>query len=185
VKLKEHDVILRGDSVVLRPMMEDDWDTLFKWNNDPEVLYYCDCVTSWDLEPMKKMYRGVSQKSFCFIIEFDGQPIGECWLQRMNLERILEKYPGRDIRRIDLMIGEKSLWGCGLGTDVIRTLTRFGFEAQNADMIFGCSIADYNPRSLRAFQKVGYVIDAKVEVPPGKKARCEYDVAIAREKWQL
>lgn len=185
MKLGEHDVTLRGDSVVLRPMTEDDWDILLKWNNDPEVLYYCDCVTSWDLEPMKKMYRGVSQKAFCFIIEFEGQPIGECWLQRMNLARILEKYPGKDIRRIDLMIGEKHLWGRGLGTDVIRTLTRFGFEEQNADMIFGCSIADYNPRSLRAFQKVGYEMDAQIEQLPGKKAQYEVDVVMSCEAWRL
>jgi aminoglycoside 6'-N-acetyltransferase len=166
-------------------MTEDDWDILLKWNSDPEVLYFCegDDIASWDLEPMKKMYRGTSQNAFCFIIESEGRPIGECWLQRMNLDRILEKYPGRDIRRIDLMIGEKSLWGCGLGTDVIRTLTRFGFEAQNADMIFGCSIADYNPRSLRAFQKVGYGVVARIEQRPGKKAQYEVDVVLSREAW--
>jgi hypothetical protein len=33
-------------------------------------------------------------------------------------------------RRIDLMIGEKRLWGRGLGTDTIRTLTRFGLEEE-------------------------------------------------------
>jgi hypothetical protein len=44
-------------------------------------------------------------------------------------------------------------------------------------------IADYDPRSLWAFQKVGYAIDAEIEQRPGKKSRCEYDVAIAREKW--
>jgi aminoglycoside 6'-N-acetyltransferase len=186
VKLKEHSVVLRGDSVVLRPMTEDDWGVLLKWNSDPEVLYFCegDDITSWELEPMKKLYRGASQKAFCFIIEFGGRPIGECWLQRMNLDRILEKYPGEDIRRIDLMIGEKLLWGRGLGTDVIRTLTRFGFEEQNADMIFGCSIGDYNPRSVKAFQKVGYEIDAKIEQSHGKKAQYEIDVVIDREAWR-
>ena len=184
VKLREHDVILQAERVVLRPMTEEDWDTLFKWNNDPEVLYYCDCVTSWDLVPMQKMYRGVSQRAFCFIIEFEGQPIGEGWLQQMNLDRILGEYPGRDCRRIDLMIGEKRLWGQGLGTDVIRTLTRFGFEEQDADLIFGCCIGDHNPRSLRAFEQVGYRMFDKIEMEPGRKARYEYDVAITREKWQ-
>ena len=187
MKLREHDVTLRGKKVVLRPMTEDDWDILLKWNSDPEVLYFCegDDITSWELEPMQEMYRGVSQDAFCFIVEFEAQPIGECWLQRMNLDRILDKYPGRDIRRIDLMIGEKSLWGHGLGTDVIRTLTRFGFEEQNADMIFGCSIADYNSRSVKAFQKVGYEVDAKVEQRPGRKAQYEVDVVMSREAWRL
>jgi len=142
-------------------MTENDWDVLLKWNSDPKVLYYCegDDVISYSLEQIQEMYRRVSQNAFCFITEVDGSPIGESWLQRMNLDRILAKYPGKDCRRIDLMIGEKDLWGRGLGTDVIRTLTKFGFEEENADVIFGCNIADYNPRSLKAFQRVGYEIE--------------------------
>jgi aminoglycoside 6'-N-acetyltransferase len=184
MKLREHDIVLRGEKVVLRPMTEGDWDTLLKWNSDPEVLYFSedDDVTSYSLEDIQGIYRGVSQSAFCFIIELDGRPIGECWLQRMNLKRILDKYPGRDCRRIDLMIGEKDLWGRGLGTDVIQTLTRFGFEKEGADLIFGCGIADYNPRSRRAFEKVGYELDAEIELPAGRKARYEYDVVSNNRK---
>ena len=36
--LNEHDVVLRGHRVLLRPMTEGDWDYLLKWNNDPEVM---------------------------------------------------------------------------------------------------------------------------------------------------
>jgi aminoglycoside 6'-N-acetyltransferase len=184
MKLREHDIVLRGEKVVLRPMTEGDWDTLLKWNSDPEVLYFSedDDVTSYSLEDIQGIYRGVSQSAFCFIIELDGRPIGECWLQRMNLKRILDKYPGRDCRRIDLMIGEKDLWGRGLGTDVIQTLTRFGFEKEGADLIFGCGIADYNPRSRRAFEKVGYELDAEIELPAGRKAQYEYDVVSNNRK---
>src|SRR5262245_33981267 len=70
-------------------------------------------------------------------------PIGECWLQEMNLERILRQHPGRNCRRIDLMIGEKDYRGRGLGTEMIGLLTALAFE-QGADMVFGCDIADYN-----------------------------------------
>jgi hypothetical protein len=34
VKLRERDVVLWGERVVLRPMTEGDWDTLLKWNSD-------------------------------------------------------------------------------------------------------------------------------------------------------
>ena len=184
MRLREHKIVLRGEKVILRPMTEDDWDILLKWNSDPEVLYFSegDDVRSYSLEQIQEMYREVSQNAFCFIIEVDDKPIGECWLQRMNLERILNKYPNRDCRRIDLMIGEKEFWGRGFGTDVIRTLTQFGFDEENVDMIFGCGIADYNPRSLRAFEKVGYRIDAEIEEPSGKKARYVYDVVLTGQR---
>ena len=182
MKLKEHNITLHGERVTLRPMTENDWDIMLKWNSDPEVLYFSEggYVSSWSLEDLQDNYRGVSQNAFCFIIEFNGQPIGECWLQRMNLERLLQKYSDKDCRRIDLLIGEKSLWGRGLGTDTIRTLTIFGLEKEGADMIFGL-VSDYNLRSIGAFKRAGYVVDAEVEDPPGEKSKFTYDLVIRRD----
>lgn len=142
IKLRQHDFIFEGKTpknkiIKLRPMTEDDWDILAKWNTDPEVLYYSegDDVSAYTLEQVQEIYRSVSQNAFCFIIEFDGKPIGECWLQKMNLKRIMDKYPDLDCRRIDMMIGEKQYWGQGLGTEVIRLLTEFGFKVERADVI--------------------------------------------------
>jgi RimJ/RimL family protein N-acetyltransferase len=183
--LREHGVTLRGRRVVLRPMTEGDWDLLIRWNADPEVLYYVegDAVSSRTTEELRSIYRQISQAAFCFIAEHESGPIGECWLQRMNLERILLRYSGIDVRRIDLVIGEKGLWGRGLGTEMVDLLTSFGFRAERADVIFGCEIADYNPRSLGAFRKNGYEIDARLPQPEGNKARFRYDVALSRERY--
>ena len=192
--LRQHDVALegqtpRGVSVRLRPMTEGDWDILFKWNNDPKVLYYSegDDVTGYTLEDVQDLYRGVSSNAFCFVIEADGKPIGECWLQRMNLERILAdsehplKYPDLDCRRVDLMIGEKQVWGQGIGTEVIRLLTEFGFAKEGADRIFGCDVVDYNIRSRKAFQRVGYEIISRIEHEPGGKAEYGCDLVLTKE----
>ncbi|HKQ72389.1 MAG TPA: GNAT family N-acetyltransferase [Blastocatellia bacterium] len=184
MKLKEHSITLHGQFVTLRPMTENDWDILLKWNSDPDVLYFSEGgdVKSYNLEQVQDNYRGVSQNALCFIIVFDGQPIGKCWLQRMNIERLLKKYSGKDSRRIDLMIGEKRLWGQGLGTDTIRTLSKFGFEQEGADMIFGL-VGGYNLRSIGAFKRAGYEVDAEIEEPPGEKSKFSYDLVIRREQW--
>lgn len=183
--LKEHKFALTDDSLILRPMTEADWDILLEWNSDPDVLYYAEGedVESRSLEEIQGMYRHVSQTAFCFVIELNNQPIGECWLQQMNLERILQRYPGQDCRRIDLMIGEKPLWGRGYGTRVIRLLTQFAFEQQGADAVFGCDIADYNPGSQRAFQKAGFQQDSRVAQPPGSKAQSIYDYVLSRARF--
>ncbi|MCI0390728.1 MAG: hypothetical protein MOB07_18430 [Acidobacteria bacterium] len=52
----------------------------------------------------------------------------------------------------------------------------FLFTKEKADLVFGCEIADYNPASLKAFQKNGYKIDAKISQPPGDKAKECYDL---------
>lgn len=183
--LKQHTITIVGEQVTLRPMAEDDWDLLARWNRDPEVLWFSDGndVQSYSLADVQGIYRHVSQSAFCFMIELDGLSIGECWLQEMNVDRILARYPGLDCRRIDIMIGEKHLWGQGYGTEAIRLLTRLGFEQEQADLIFGCFIADYNPRSRRAFEKAGYTVDQWVENPLDSKAQRECDLVLSRENY--
>lgn len=182
-ELREHGVTLRGERVVLRPLAETDWPVLLRWNNDPEVLYYAegDAVTARSLAEIQRIYRSICRNAVCFTIEHEGAPIGECWLQRMNLPRTLERYPERDCRRIDLILGEKALWGWGLGTEVVRLLVRFGFEREGVDAIFACDIADYNPRSLALFRAAGFTPHATIPQPPGEKARECYDLILTRE----
>jgi len=184
-ELRSHAIHLSDGPLTLRPMGEDDWDALLRWNNDPEVLYYCEGsdVTARPLRQVQQIYRGVSQHAFSFVAELDGRAVGECWLQEMNLERILSRYPAEmDLRRIDLTIGEKELWGKGWGTRIIALLVRFGFERCAADAIFACDVADYNPRSRRAFEKNGFVIDEVIPQDPGRKAGEVYDMILTRAR---
>ena len=57
--LREHDVTLHGITVKLRPMTENDWDVLARWNSDPEVLRFSegDDVQSYSLEDVQGIYR--------------------------------------------------------------------------------------------------------------------------------
>jgi ribosomal-protein-alanine N-acetyltransferase len=179
MRLRKHQVTLQGERVLLRPMTEDDWETVARWETDPEIIHWADTglITSRTLEEVQKIFCRVSRHAYCFIIELDGKPIGDGWLQEMNLARVLHRYPGRDCRRIDLAIGEKELWGRGLGADTIRTLTRFAFEREKADMVFAI-IGDYNERSQSAFMKSGYSLVMKLEEPPSGRARLSYVFAI-------
>jgi RimJ/RimL family protein N-acetyltransferase/mannose-6-phosphate isomerase-like protein (cupin superfamily) len=155
--LRTHYAHLTGERVKLRPMTEDDWEHVCAWNADPEVLSWADEPGTPPRQPeeAKEMYRGISLFAHIFIIEFEGEPIGECWLQKLNLPEIRDRFPGRDLRRIDIAIGRKDLWGKGLGTDAIRTLVRFAFDQERADGIYS-NVSRANPRSWRAFEKAGF-----------------------------
>ena len=149
-------------------MAESDWGILLPWNNDPDVMEFadaCDFAAS-TLEEIQAIYRWISTHAYCFIMEADGRPIGECWLQRMNLQRIVDQFPDEDLRRIDIMIGEKELWGCGYGTEAIGLLVDFGLLREAAHAIFGLVSAD-NFRSLRAFQKNGFELHKVVKEKDG------------------
>jgi aminoglycoside 6'-N-acetyltransferase len=179
VKLREHKVTLQGERVFLRPMTENDWPVVAKWETDPEIIRWADTsrVSSRTEEEVWQFFCKVSQHAYCFIIELEGKPIGDGWLQEMNLKKILDRYTGQDCRRIDLVIGEKELWGRGLGADTIRTLTRFAFEQEKADIVFAV-IGDYNERSQSAFIKSGYSLVMKLVEPPPSQAKLSYIFAI-------
>lgn len=154
-ELCTHNLHLDGERVHLRPMTEDDWPHVLDWNADPEVLIWSDGIEEpRPPEDTKGIYRAASRSAYVFIIELAAEPIGECWLQKMNLPEISARFWGLDLRRIEIVIGRKDLWGKGLGSDAIRTLVAFGFEEERADAIFGI-VDPGNTRSWQAFRKAG------------------------------
>ena len=162
---KNHNHIVQNDNIKLRPICETDWKYLFEWNKDKEILYFSegDDVFEYSTEETKQIYTYVSQTADIFMIEYSNEIIGECWLQEMNLNDIIEKLPKQNIYRIDLMIGKKELWNKGVGSRVINILTEYGVKEKNADMIFAI-ISDYNLRSLKVFSKNNYVEYNRIKI---------------------
>lgn len=162
-RLRIHDVTLGAGAVVLRPLTEGDWELVVGLWNDPEVAYYSDEEPrTYTTEQVQGIVRGISWTGFCFVIEFEGMTVGECWLQEMNMERILRRYPGLDCRRIDIEI-QKDFWDRGIGSTAIGLLVEFGFESERADGIFAVDVGEENGRSLRAFGKSGFGVDGERE----------------------
>ena len=61
-----------------------------------------------------------------------------------------------------------------------RTLYNYARRA-GVDVIYNAEIADYNVRSWKAFQRVGYQVVQEVEQAPGKKAAVGYDLALTKD----
>lgn len=169
---------------MLRPMREDDLPTALEWDNDPGVRLFMEAETTplWTLEDLGDMYRGVARAAHVFVIELAGRDIGTCWLQDLNVERIRKRFPGRALKRIDLSIGVKDQWGRGIGTRVIRLLTRFGLGGLAADAIFAVGIHDFNARSLGAFLNVGFRWFESVPThSPGKGGTLDHALVIEQK----
>jgi len=162
--IKEHNVTLhealKEHTITLRPLSDDHLPLLYKWNTDPEVLYWNEGPSANpnnnDDETVQSIYRETSNVGYCFIIEIDGTAVGECLLCKMNVHYIVEKYPtSTDIRRIDILIGEKSYWNMGIGSVIVKMLVNLALNNEKADIIYGIT-GDYNKRSSRIFQKNGF-----------------------------
>ena len=192
--IQTHDITLYGSTdeynIVLRPLCDDHLPLLYKWNADPEILYWTEGGTndtnlSYDAETVHDIYGRTSQTAFCFLIEADGVPIGECWLQRMNLPEVKAMYPvNLDVRRIDMAIGEKPYWNRGIGTQFIGMLIDFAFCGEHVDVLH-CFCEDYNVRSRRMWEKHGFtrVLEEPMEPQP-QKGIWQYHYRLRRESFQ-
>ena len=184
--LRTHEVTLRGPRLLLRPLTEDDWAPLLAWNNDPEVLAWAegDEIESRTLDEVQCIYRAISVNAHCFLMELDGEPIGECWLQHMNLRHLLARHPGEDVRRIDITIGLLALWGQGLGREAVGLLLDFGFGSEGVDVIYAL-VDPENTRSRRMFASLGFAVVASTDCATGSQADAELDLALKRADYDV
>ena len=191
--IKTHDVTLHGSTgdydVILRPLCDAHLPFLYKWNADPEVLYWTeggeDIERSYESETVHAIFGGVSQNALCFLIEVNGEPVGECWLQKMNLAEVIAMYAeSTDVRRIDMSIGEKALWGKGIGTAAVRMLVDYAFHGAHVEILH-CFNEDYNPRARRVWEKLGFSLVLSEELPQPQKGKWQYHFRLTREEYVL
>jgi len=186
-RLRTHRVKLSAPRLRLRPMRESDWSTLLRWNQDPRVLLYWNDgdTTPWQRADLVRIYREMSRRAHMFIVEREGEPIAECWLQSMNLEEILRERPGQRLFRIDLSIGDPSLWGRGFGTEIVQALVEFGFGPRKADTLFACHVSGKNLASHAVFRKNGFS-DWGPAAPSGRRSDGpeRRHLILTRETWR-
>jgi RimJ/RimL family protein N-acetyltransferase len=103
--------------------------------------------------------RGVAGKMMSYEAPFfaietkDGQHIGNTNL--FNVQ------PENRCAELGIMIGEKSCWSRGYGTDALRTLLRFGFEEMNLHRI-ALNVYAFNERGIACYRKVGFIEEGRM-----------------------
>ena len=180
-----HAYVLENGDLTLRPLTDTHLPLLYKWNGDPEVVYWSDDGndTSFDEETVRAIYSHVSKNALHFLMEWQGRPVGDCWLQKMNLPEVIAAHPaGADIRRIDAEIGEPAFWGQGIGTKMLELLCAFAFETEQVDMLYNvCS--DYNLRSQKMQERLGFRRVLTEPNEEGNRAKFEYHYRLTRGEY--
>ncbi len=170
--------------VTLSPMSDAHLPLLYQWNQRSGVLYWCegDDVAANAPCDVDSIYGTISQKAIMFIIAVDGLPVGECWIQDMNLPELVQKYPQKMIQRMDVTIYEEAYWGRGLGTAINAALIQYAFESGKADLMYAIT-QDYNIRAQRCLRKSGFRLDEVLAHESTAKGKSEYCYAISREEY--
>lgn len=155
-------MILRGSRVSIRQVVWEDLPTICRWWNDPTIMREVRAEKfKPTLEQMREqawpVWRDPSPGQYHeFIICLGDQVIGEIGYIFEDLDRCIVS--------VDIKIGEPSLWNQGLGTESMKLLVSYLFDLVNAQRVIA-QPGDWNIRSMRVFEKCGFVETGQEEIP--------------------
>jgi RimJ/RimL family protein N-acetyltransferase len=175
--------VLRGRSVFLRPPERDDIDRFVRWFSDADMLRFIGmrAPMSRALEErwFEHMLESQGKEVFHFVIclREEGRPIGTIGFFDINLLN--------GSAEVGISIGEKSLWGKGLGTDAMEALVDFGFGELRLERI-KLRVYAYNARARRSSEKVGFTLEGTERRAKFRRGEYHDDhiMSILRDEWQ-
>ena len=147
---------IRGQRVLLRAPERLDVPTFVRWFNDAETISYLSMRAPMSQAAEEGWFErmlaedGKSAYHFVMCQIDDGRPVGTIGLFDINH---LNGTAG-----VGIAIGEKDLWGKGLGSDALLALLDFGFGELRLNRIW-LEVYAYNPRGRRSYEKCGFVLE--------------------------
>lgn len=125
------------------------------WLNDPEINQYLE--TRHSLQTVESCRAFIEQCNadegsylFGVFLKETGLHIGNIKIGFIN--KVYQR------GQLSLFIGEKSCWGKGFSSELVKAVTRYGFETLGLHrMEAGCY--EDNLASLRVFLKAGYKVE--------------------------
>ena len=178
-----HLPIIRGERVFLRAGERSDLENFVRWLNDAETSSFLSMRAPMSVAMEEQWFtrmlehQGKDQFHFVMCRLEDGQPLGTIGL--FDLDYV------NGSAGIGIAIGEKSLWGQGLGTDAMNALLDFGFCQLRLERLW-LEVYDYNARGRRSYEKCGFVFEG-TERHAIFKGGAYHDVhlmSVLRDEWQ-
>ena len=158
------------------------------WSNDPELLDYDDDLPEpYRVSPIERTYDFIKRVETPALdhetihwgihLRENGRLIGYC------MAAFIDTYHRKC--KFGMTLGDKSIWGQGLGREVVEAAVRFCFKSLKLNRI-QCEIYAFNERSIRLFESVGFKREGVCRQSVLKKGRLadEYVYGLLKEEWE-
>ncbi len=122
------------------------------WLNDKEVNKYLE-TRKITIDELRKYIQEKNENSNCLLLgifyKTNNKHIGNIKLEPIDYQKKKAE--------IGILIGDKSYWGKGIGTEATNLLTSHAFNILNLDEISLVVISE-NKAAIRVYQKSGFKI---------------------------
>ncbi len=155
--MSKRPIIVEGDHVALGPIIEEDLENFWFWVNDKTVTQYLSDnlffgVHTRNMEEkwLRNVLEGTKNTlTLAILAKPDYELIGVISLAKID-------WVSRNAE-LGVFIGNKELWGQGLGTEAIILLLDYVFNVLSLAKVY-LRVLEYNKRAIRAYEKVGFKI---------------------------
>ena len=146
-----HAKFLIGSKVYLRPLEKDDLKQLYVWFNDPQIRgltgeVYPTSQTGLE-EYLAKIQTDPDRIWFGIVLQENDRLIGETGLLRM--------FPTWRTTDMSIIIGEKTAWGKGYGSEAMELLLDYTFGYLNYHRV-AIGVVGTNKKALRFYEHFGF-----------------------------
>ena len=175
--------MIYGDRVRLRALERGDVAQYYEWVNDPEVTTGLTLFLPMSTLDEEKWFESAMQRpqeTKPLVIEVRE---GEQWRVIGNCSFFDLDWVTRSAE-FGIMIGDKTVWDQGYGTETILLLLRHGFLTLNLNRI-ALKVYANNERAIRAYEKAGFVHEGRMRQAVYRHGRYQ-DVlfmSVLREEW--
>ncbi len=149
--------MIYGKRIRLRGVEKTDIPKFYEWINDPEVTEGLAVHLPMSMSDEEKWLERMAtheQAAKPLAIEAsegkDWRLIGNCGF--FNIEWT------HRAAELGIMIGDKTFWNKGYGTETMELLLQHGFESLNLHRIY-LRVYSTNARAKRAYEKAGFVLE--------------------------
>jgi RimJ/RimL family protein N-acetyltransferase len=174
--------IIRAESVFLRAAERSDIANFVSWLGDGETASFLSMRAPISVAMEEKWFeemlgrQGKDAYFFVICLLEDSRSIGTLALFNIDLTN--------GSAGIGIWIGEKDLWGKGLGTDATNAIVDFGFGMLRLERLW-LEVYDFNKRARRTYDKTGFTLEGVKRHAAYRHGR-HVDVelmSILREEW--
>jgi RimJ/RimL family protein N-acetyltransferase len=150
-RLLERPGVIQGKLIRLWSVERHDLLKNYQWANDRELIRLAGMnplpKSVWEVERWYETSTTSPSTQIFAIKSLDGEYLGNIELADMEVR------VGR--AEVGVLVGERSFWGKGIGSDAVYTLCKFAFEELRMHRL-EARVLEHNERARRIFEKVGF-----------------------------